>query len=104
MPTQAVLINPDGTIVEEHKKVTVRKSLHEDVRWVATYGGGPWKVTFDKDANGSPFSMTQYTIGPGGSEGSSGGPVAGVAGRTYKYNVRNAVTNAITDDPDVDVE
>jgi hypothetical protein len=104
MPTQAVLINPDGTIAPENKKVTVRKILHEDVRWIATHGGGPWKITFDKDANGSPFSMTQYTVGPGGTEGSTGGPIAGVAGRTYKYNVRNAVTNAVTDDPDIDVE
>jgi hypothetical protein len=54
-----MLINPDGTIAPEHKKVTVRKILHEDVRWIATHGGGPWKITFDKDANGSPFSMTQ---------------------------------------------
>jgi hypothetical protein len=102
MPTQAVQINPDGTVVE--KKVGVRKSLNEDVRWIALHGGGPWKVTFDKDTNGSPFSRTQYTIGPGGSEGSTGGPVGGVVGRTYKYNVRNAVNNQITDDPDIDVE
>ncbi|HEY5616927.1 MAG TPA: hypothetical protein VIK60_03240 [Vicinamibacterales bacterium] len=102
MPTQAVRINPNGTVVET--KVTVRKSQHEDVRWIALLGGGPWKITFDKDANGSPFSMTEYTVGPGGSEGSTGGPVGGVVGKTYKYNVRNAVNNQITDDPDVDVE
>ena len=104
MPTQAVQINPDGTIPEQEKKVRVRKNLHEDVRWIATHGGGPWKITFDKDANGSPFSMTEYTVGPEGSAGSTGGPTAGIVGRTYKYNVRNAVTNQITDDPDVDVE
>jgi hypothetical protein len=101
MPTQAVQIRPDGTVVE--KKVRVRKSEYEDVRWIATAGGGPWKITFD-GSNGSPFSMTSYTVGPGGSEGTSGGPTAGVAGKTYKYNVRNAVTNALTEDPDVDVE
>src|SRR5262245_52098211 len=101
MPTQAVQIRPDGTVVE--KKVKVRKSQHEDVRWIALMGGGPWKITFDS-SNGSPFSMTSYTIGPGASEGTSGGPTAGIAGQTYKYNVRNAVTNAITQDPDVDVE
>ena len=101
MPTQAVQIRPDGTVVE--KKVKVRKDKHEDVRWIATAGGGPWKITFDT-ADGSPFSMTSYTVGPGGSEGTSGGPTAGIAGKTYKYNVRNAVTNALTEDPDVDVE
>jgi len=102
MPTQAVQINPDGTVVET--RVRVRKNDHEDVRWIALHGGGPWKITFDKDANGSPFSMTEYTIGPGGSGGSTGGPVAGIAGRTYRYNVRDAVTNRITHDPDIDVE
>jgi hypothetical protein len=101
MPTQAVQIRPDGTVIET--KVRVRKSEHEDVRWIALAGGGPWKLTFDA-GDGSPFSMTSYTVAPGASEGSTGGPVAGVAGQTYKYNVRNAVTNAITQDPDVDVE
>ena len=71
--------------------------------WIAQGGGGPWKITFDKDINGSPFSETTYTVGPGGSAGSTGGPIAGVVGRTYKYNVRNA-NNNITDDPDVDIE
>jgi hypothetical protein len=101
MAAQAVQIMPDGTVKE--KKVKVRKSQHEDVMWIAKNGGGPWKITFDT-ADGSPFSMTSYTVGPGGSEGTSGGPTAGIAGKTYKYNVRNAVTNALTEDPDVDVE
>jgi len=92
---------PDGTVIE--KRVTVRKSLHEDVRWIALMGGGPWKITFDA-GDGSPFSMTSYMIGPGGSEGSTGGPVAGIPRKIYKYNVRNAVTNAVTEDPDVEVE
>ena len=101
MATQAVQIRPDGTVVE--KKVKVRKSQYEDVRWIALMGGGPWKIIFDP-TTGSPFSMTSYTVGPGGSEGTSGGPTAGIAGKTYKYSVRNAVTNALTEDPDVDVE
>ena len=102
MPTQAVQIKADGTIVE--RVVVVRKSQNEDVRWIALAGGGPWKITFDKDDSGSPFSMTEYTVSAGGSDGSTGGPVGGVVGRTYRYNVRDARSNQITDDPDVDVE
>ena len=102
MPTQAVRIQANGTAVE--RVVKVRKSQHEDLRWIALAGEGPWKITFDKDDNGSPFSMTEYTVGRGGSEGTTGGPVAGAVGETYKYNVRNATNNQITDDPDVDVE
>lgn len=60
------------------------------------------KVTFDKGTP-SPFSEPAYTIQAGGAEQTKGGPVKGSAGRTYKYNVRNA-RDEITDDPDVDVE
>ena len=101
MPAQAVQIRPNGTVIET--KVKVRQDQHEDVRWIALMGGGPWRITFDA-GDGSPFSMTEYWVGPGASEGTTGGPVAGIVGKTYKYNVRNAVSNVITQDPDVDVE
>lgn len=109
---QAVRINRTGQVVVTDRKVTVRKRLNEDVLWIATQGGGPWTITFDKDPEGSgtypkepgsPFSETTYTVGPGASGGSTGGPVKGTERRTYSYNVRNAA-GTVTDDPDIDID
>jgi hypothetical protein len=110
--TKTVRINSTGQVVPNDRVIPVR--LAEDVKWVATGGGGPWKITFDKSPSGgqgtypilsgSPFSETEYTIAAGASGGSAGGPVNGTMRRTYRYNVRNANTNAITDDPDIDIE
>jgi hypothetical protein len=98
---QVVRIDAAGRVVD--RVVSVRKSRDEDVLWVAQSNGGPWKITFDKDASGSPFSETSYDVQRGGSGGSTGGPVGGVVGRTYRYNVRDAA-GTITDDPDIDIE
>ena len=107
-----VLIDLDGKIVNSDRVKKVRSKENEDVRWVAMGNGGPWKITFDKVTSpsaypiavGSPFTQTEYTVVQGGSGGSTGGPVAGMIGWTYKYNVRNTNNNNITDDPDVDIE
>jgi hypothetical protein len=108
---QAVRINATGQVEDTPVKVSKRNS--DDVLWVATGNGGPWTITFDKGsssepstfdvASGSPFSEPSYTVAQGASNGSTGGPVAGEVGKTYRYNVRNAA-GTITHDPDVDVE
>jgi hypothetical protein len=106
----AVRINRDGQVMDTPVKVS--KNKKDDVLWIAIEGGGPWTITFDKAsaapstyalASGSPFSENTYTVAQGGSHGSTGGPVNGFVGSTYRYNVRDA-NNTVTDDPDVDVE
>ena len=105
---KTVLINAAGVVADPSDRVVnVSKGGKEELRWVATAGGGPWRITFDKGASGSPFTETSYDVPPGGSKTTSGGPVAGVVGRTYQYNVRDPgrpANNNITDDPDVDVD
>jgi hypothetical protein len=107
---QAVRISPTGQVIDTPAKVSKRR--REDVLWIATGNGGPWTITFDKAsaepstfelAPGSPFSESTYTIAQGASHGSTGGPVNGLVGRTYRYSVRDASGN-VTHDPDVDVE
>jgi hypothetical protein len=107
---QAVRISQTGQVIDTPAKVSKRQN--DDVLWIATEGGGPWTITFDKAsaapstyavAPGSPFSEDTYTVAQGGSHGSTGGPVNGSVGRTYRYNVRNAA-GVVTHDPDVDVE
>jgi hypothetical protein len=100
-PVQVVRIDKKGRALEH--VVTVSKDLGERVLWVALSNEGPWKVTFDK-GTGSPFGATSFTVPKGGLVTTTTGPDSGTAGVTYKYNVRNATTNEITDDPDVDVE
>jgi hypothetical protein len=114
-----VLIDANGKVLNSDKVAKVNKNAKEDIRWVATGGGGPWKITFDKVtppstypvAVGSPFTETSYVIEHGATGGSQYGPVAGMVGWTYKYNVRhhntenpNQNVDPPTDDPDVDVE
>jgi hypothetical protein len=102
---KTVLIDANGKVFDpKDRVVSVSKLKEEEIRWVDFGGKGPWKITFDKDVNGSPFGANQYTVNKGASETTGVGPIAGLVGRTYRYNVRNASTNAITDDPDVDVE
>jgi hypothetical protein len=85
--------------------VRVSKQDQEKVTWVAQGNGGPWKVTFDKDANGSPFSQTVYVIPQGGSVTTGAGPNPTTnVDETYRYNVRNATTDVITNDPDIDID
>jgi hypothetical protein len=112
MPQQAIRISGAGQVVTGDRVVAVRKGWNEDVLWIATEGGGPWTITFDKGTGGSgtysseagsPFSANSYNVAQGGSGGSAGGPVNGTVRRTYKYNVRNA-SGTITDDPDIDVD
>ena len=107
---QAVRISPTGQVIDTPVKVSKREN--DDVLWIATGNGGPWTITFDKVsadastyelADGSPFSEGTYTVAQGGSNGSTGGPVSGLVGRTYRYKVKDAAGN-VTHDPDVDVE
>jgi len=98
---QVVTIDARGRAIQ--RVVRVREGTHEELMWIAQGNGGPWRVTFDKGTP-SPFSEAAYTVPPGGPVQTNGGPNAGTAGNTYKYNVRDATTNAVTDDPDVDIE
>jgi hypothetical protein len=97
---QAVRIDEKGRVLDA--VATISKKQNENLTWVALRDGGPWKITFDK--NGSPFNPGTYTVAPGAWASTTKGPVTGNAGSTYKYTVRRATTNEVTDDPDVDVE
>ena len=99
---QVVTIDAKGRALQ--RVVHLSGRAHEELMWVALGNGGPWEVTFDKDSAGSPFSQATYIVPRGGPVHTTGGPAAGTAGNTYKYNVRNANTHAITDDPDVDID
>ena len=99
---QVVRIDKKGRALDH--VVAVKKSDTENVVWVALGNGGPWKVTFDKNALGSPFNDDDYTVPRGGSVETNNGPDNGNVNQTYQYNVRKANNNNITDDPDVDVE
>ena len=98
---QVVTIDTQGRALQ--RVAHVSKGANEELMWVATGNGGPWKVTFDKGTP-SPFSQATYTVPRGGPAQTNGGPVNGNVGVTYKYNVRDANTDVITDDPDVDVD
>lgn len=106
-----VRISGAGLVID--RVVKVRGDRKEDVLWIAQDGGGPWRITFDKASSApsthpvepdSPFTKREYIVQKGGSEGTTGGPVKGIAGRTYRYTVRDHNTGQPTDDPDVDVE
>jgi hypothetical protein len=103
---KTVLIHENGKVMDPADRVVhVSKGAKEELRWVAKGNGGPWKITFDKDNNGSPFSATSYDVLQGATKTTEGGPIAGVVGATYQYNVRDGNNPAnITDDPDVDVD
>ena len=112
-PTRTVLINSLGQVVPADRAVPVSKVHKEDVRWKADQNGGPWKITFDKNAKGSPFTQTSYNITtPGGEVKTSGGAIGGQLGQSYSYRVRHynpAIPDQIIDpptdpDPDIDVE
>ena len=98
---QVVTIDRQGRALQ--RVVHVSERDREELMWVAAGAGGPWIVSFDKGTP-SPFSAKTYTVPAGGPVQTSGGVAQGTAGNTYKYSVRNATTNAVTDDPDVDVE
>lgn len=103
---KTVLIQQNGVVVD--RVVNVSKKDKEEVRWVAQGNGGPWRITFDKTNSGSPFTATAYDVPKSGTRTTAGGPVAGVVGASYQYNVRdpndpNPATN-VKDDPDVDVD
>jgi hypothetical protein len=107
MPKQAVSINPAGRVIAEDRVARVRKQQNENVMWVALGNGGPWLVTFDKEGHqpaGSPFNQAEYFVPRGEFVQTAGGPTAGVVGGKYKYNVREARSGIITDDPDIDVD
>jgi hypothetical protein len=108
---KTVLINSNGTVVDDDRVVSVSKVQNENIRWKALDNGGPWKITFDKNAKGSPFTATKYVVPKGLQVISEGGPKGGQLGQTYSYNVRHhnpanpdQIINPPVDDPDVDVE
>jgi hypothetical protein len=98
---QVVTIDARGRALQ--RVAHVSKSANEELMWVAIVNGGPWKVTFDKGTP-SPFSQATYIVPPGGPVQTNGGPLNGDVNGTYKYNVRDANTDVITDDPDVDID
>jgi hypothetical protein len=122
VPAKAIRINKYGQVVAVDAAVGVSKKDHEDVLWIDIQNGGPWTITFDKPESsppdpskypvkpGSPFSEDYYWIAKGASSGSTGGPVRGNVGNTYRYRVRKGgpagpdPNGPITHDPDVDVE
>lgn len=92
-----VRITKEGRIVPPDRVVRVRFSRHEDVLWIAQDNGGPWTITFE---NGTPFNENTYKVPKGGSGGSTGGPLPGTEGKTYRYTVRDANGN-VTDEGEV---
>ena len=111
-PTRTVLIDQNGKVVQTDRAVPVSKIHNENVRWRALGAGQEWKITFDKNVKGSPFTATSYNITqPAGEAITAGGPVGGQIGQSYSYRVRpyNPANPgeliAPTDpDPDIDVE
>ena len=107
---QVVIIDTKGRALQHVTKAS--KSANDDVMWVAQGNGGPWKVTFDKDAKlenpfiaGSPFEASVYLVPQGGFVKTTNGlKPSTVVGETYRYNVRNANTDVITNDPDIDID
>ena len=107
---QVIRIRANGKVKLEDREKSVRKGASENVEWVAKGNGGPWTVKFNKvksDAppyyTGSPFSESTYAIPQGKSKGTKDGPVKGVVGGIYKYNVYDEDNNLV-DDPDIDIE
>jgi len=100
---KTVLIDVSGVVVPSDRIVRVSKGNSEEVRWIAQGNGGPWRITFDKTSSGSPFSATTFDVPKAGTRTTAGGPLAGVVGASYQYNVRDP-GNKNTDDPDVDVD
>ena len=92
-----VRITKEGRIID--RVVIIRKGRNEDVLWIGQDKGGPWTVTFEPV---TPFSQSTYTIPPGGSIGTTGGPVNGTAGKAYRYTVRDA-DGRITDEGEVEI-
>jgi len=104
-PFKTVLIKSNGKVKDTDRTVRVSKVINENVRWVDRDNAGPWKITFDKNVSGSPFTKTVYDVPLGGDVTSEGGPTGGTLGTTYSYNVRRTSNpNPPTDDPDIDVE
>jgi hypothetical protein len=84
-------ISENGRLVD--RVVQVRKNRNEDVAWVAQDGGGPWTIRFDVPF---PFRYREYPVPQGDSVRTEGGPVNGVEGQSYRYEVIDS-TGAPTD-------
>jgi hypothetical protein len=109
MPQQGARINPIGKVVAEDRHLHVRKNPSEDVMWVALGNSGPWLITFDKVCDGSfkpgsPFYQDEIYLPRGEFAQTTGGPRPDAEYGTYKYNVREARSRIIVDDPDIDIE
>lgn len=99
---EAVRILTTGKVKFGHRRVKVKKSLGEEVLFIAKRQGGPWKVVFDKP-EGNPFTPAAIIVSQG-SFASSGPPTeSAVVGKRYRYSVYDA-GGRLKDDPDVEVE
>jgi hypothetical protein len=104
MPSEKpVRISKPGQIVVVDKVVQVRKqgTTQEDVAWNAQDDGGPWLIRF---AAAEPFSEREYTVPKGGKVSTVdpgpppvNGPVNGVLGRSYSYEVVDPSTGQTKD-------
>jgi hypothetical protein len=112
-----IRISGKGKIeIVEDRKVRLKKTKNENVKWVAQDGGGPWIIKFDKSGSVgatypvepgiNPFSVDPaevYLVPRAGERETDIGPVKGKVNHTYRYTV-NDEQGIPTDDPDVDVE
>jgi hypothetical protein len=115
-----IRISGTGQVVPEgpdlKKKVKVKKTKNENVKWVAQDGGGPWIIKFDKSGSAgatypvepgiNPFTEdtnAEFLVPRAGEIETDKGPVKGKKNHTYRYTV-NDEQGIPTDDPDVDVE
>ena len=97
-----VVIKRDGRIDDVDCRKTLSKVRRDTVTFIAA-GEGPWTIYFPPDTvpgyRGSPFTRDTYNVTVGNPVTTSDAS-GGVAGLTYKYQVKNAA-NEVKDDPDI---
>ena len=100
-----VLIKENGRVQDADCRKTLSKADGDKVRFF-TLSGGPWTVVFptggDGGYNGTPFTADSFVVSVG-TPATTSTPSEGVAGQTYKYQVKNS-SGTIKDDPDILIE
>lgn len=96
--TNTILIKNNGRVHDPDCRKTLSKGAGDEVRWIPAGGGGPWTVVFSS----SPFANNSFPVAAGGT--SSGAPVNGTPGTSYKYQVVPTAGGPPTDDPDILIE